>query len=172
MSLASDDRDGARLRPFITLFFGKTHRGSGRQIVEMLTEDTVAMEIDLAVIRRFQEAVALFRENASNAANGRQLVRLYIAPELAKMILDATPGGIECISDSDCQIVGRLPVDRDVRTGHAEIDPQVERASFSVVMYRRFDDDVASSEPRVVELEVVGAFADLRLHRWGQLKIT
>src|ERR1019366_4178122 len=71
-SLASGDRDGARLRTFFTLLLDKAHRGSGRQIVEMLVEDAVAMEIDLAVVRRFEEAVALFRENAGNAANRRQ----------------------------------------------------------------------------------------------------
>src|SRR5271169_3775655 len=101
----------------------------------MLTEDAMAMEIDLAVICRLEEAVTFFGENASNAANRRQLVRLYVAPELAKMILDSTPGSIECISDCDRQIIGFLPVDGDVRTGYAEIDPHVERASFSVVMY-------------------------------------
>ncbi len=81
----------------------------------------MAMEIYLAVIRRFEEAVALLPENAGNAANRRQLVRLHIAPELAKMILDATPRGIECISDCDRQIIGLLPVDRDLRTGHTEV---------------------------------------------------
>src|SRR5208282_6434322 len=88
------------------------------------------------------------------------------------MILEATPGGIECVSDRDRQIIGRLPIDGDLRTGRAEIDPNVERASFAVVMNRRFDHDVASGEPREVELKVVGAFADLRLHGRGQLKIT
>ena len=130
------------------------------------------MEIDLAVISCFEETITFFRENASNAPNRRQFVRLHVAPELAKMILDAPPGGIECISDRNGQIFGLLPVDRDVGTGHAEIDPHVERASFAVVMYRRFDNDVASGKPRVVELKVVGSFADLRLHGWGQLKIT
>jgi hypothetical protein len=95
-----------------------------------------------------------------------------IAPELAKMILEATPGGIECISDRDRQIIGRLVVDGNLRTGHAEIDPNVERSSFAVVMNRSLDHDVASGEPREVELKVVGAFADLGLHGWGQLKIT
>ena len=57
-------------------------------------------------------------------------------PQLAKIILDATPGGIECTSDCDRQIIGLLPVDRDVRTGHTEIDPHVERASSAVVMNR------------------------------------
>ncbi len=37
------------------------------------------------------------------------------------MILEAAPSGIECISDRDRQIIGRLPVDGDLRTGHAQI---------------------------------------------------
>jgi hypothetical protein len=39
------------------------------------------------------------------------------------------------------------------------------------MMHRRCDHHVASGEPWEVELKVVGAFADLRLHGWGQLKI-
>ena len=171
-SFASNDRERARLRTFVTLLLGKAHRGSWRQIIEMLTEDAVAMEVDFAVISSFEEAVALFRENASNVANRRQFVRLHVAPELAKMILDAPPGGIECISDRNGQIIGLLPVDRDVCTGHTEIDPHVERASFAVVMNRRFDHHMASSESRVVQLKVVGVFADLRFHGRRQLKIT
>jgi len=85
-----------------------------------LTEDTVAMEIELRVISRLEEAVTLFRENASNPANRRQLVRLHIAPELAQIILDATLGSIECISERDSQDVGCPPADREVRAGHLE----------------------------------------------------
>jgi len=99
-------------------------------------------------------------------------MRLDVAPQLAKMILDATSGSIECVSDRNGQIVGGLVVDGDVRAGHTEIDPHVERTSFTVMMNRRFYYDVASSESRKIELKVVGMFADLRLHSWGQLKIT
>src|SRR5208337_2692717 len=152
-SFASNDRERARLRTFVTFLLGKAHNSSERQIIEMLTEDTVAMEIDLAVIGRLEEAVPLFRENASNTALRRQFMRLYVAPELAKMILDPTPRGIECISDRDRQIIGLLPVDRDLSPGHAEIDPHVERPSFAVVMNRRLNHDVAPGEPWVVQLK-------------------
>jgi hypothetical protein len=99
-------------------------------------------------------------------------VCLNVTSEFAKMILDATPGGIECIADRDSQIIGLLPVDRDLRSRQTEIDPHVERASFSVVMNRRFNHDVASGEPRVIQLKVFGAFADLCFHSRRQLKIT
>jgi len=70
-SFASDDREGARLRTFITLLLGKAHRSSRRQIVEMLTEDAVAMEIDLAAISCLEETVTFFWENASDATDRR-----------------------------------------------------------------------------------------------------
>ncbi len=43
--------------------------------------------------------------------------------------------------------------------------------SLAMVMNRRLDHDVASDEPREIELKVLGAFADMRLHGRGQLKI-
>ena len=55
----------------------------------MFTDDAVAMEIDLAAIGCFEETVTFFRENASNAPNRRQFMRLHVASELAQMILDA-----------------------------------------------------------------------------------
>ena len=64
------------------------------------------------------------------------------------MILDATPGGIERISYRDGQIIGRLVVDGYFRAGHTEIEPNVEGASFAMVMNRSFDHDVASGKPR------------------------
>jgi hypothetical protein len=130
------------------------------------------MEIDLAVIRCLEETITFFRENASNAPNRRQLVRLHVAPELAKMILDATPGGIEGISNRDGQIVCRLVIDGNLGSGHAKIDPHVERPSFAVVMNRRLDHHVASGKPWEVELKILGTLSDLRLHGGGQLKIT
>jgi len=71
MSLASDDRDGACLGTFITLLLGKAHGGPGRQIVEMLMEDAMAMEIYLAVVRGLKKSIALLWENASYATNRR-----------------------------------------------------------------------------------------------------
>ena len=130
------------------------------------------MEIDLAAVGRLEETVTLLREDAGNAALGSQLVRLNISPELSEMILDATPGRIECISDRDRQIVGRLPVHGNVGAWNAEIDPYVERTSLTMMVKRCFDHDVASGEPWVIELEVVDVFADLRLHCRSQLKIT
>jgi len=171
-ALSARERDCARLGAFISLFFGEADRSSGYEVIKVPIEHAMAMEIDLAVVRRLDEAVALFRENAGNAGNRRQFVYLDVAPELAKMILEAAPGRIECISDRDRQIIGRLPVDGNLRTGRAEIDPNAERASFAVVMNGSLDHDVASGEPREVELKVVGAFADLLLHGRGQLKIT
>jgi len=97
---------------------------------------------------------------------------LNVAPELAKMILDPTPSGIESISDRDCQIIGRLMVDRDLRARHTEIDSNVKRTSFAVVLNRGLDHDVASRESREIKLKVVGTFVDLCLHGWGHLKIT
>jgi hypothetical protein len=98
-------------------------------------------------------------------------MRLHVTSEFAQMILDATSGGIECISDRNGQIIGLLSVDRNVCTGHTEIDPHVER-TFAVVMNRRVYHHVASGEPWVVQLKVFGASADLRFHGRRQLKIT
>ena len=68
-SLAADDCDGARLRALVTLLLAEAHPGARRQVIEMLVEHAVAMEINNAVVWRFEKAIALLRKNAGDAAN-------------------------------------------------------------------------------------------------------
>jgi len=111
LTLSARYRDGAGLRTLVSRFFRKTDCGSRHEVIEMAVEDAMAMEIDLALVRRLEETVTFCGKNPRDSSNGGKFVRLHIAPELAEMILNATAGCIECISNRNRQIISRLTID-------------------------------------------------------------
>src|SRR3546814_13003001 len=65
------------------------------QLLEIGIHQTVLVEVDLAAIRRLDEAVALIAEQAGDLAVRRHLMGLDPPGPLAGMVLQAAPGGFE-----------------------------------------------------------------------------
>jgi len=105
-ALSARERDCARLGAFISLFFGEADRSSGYEVIKVPIEHAMAMEIDLAIVLRYEKTVTFCRKDAGNSSHRRQLVSLHVAPQFTKMVLDAPPRRVECVSNSNRQIVG------------------------------------------------------------------
>src|SRR5512146_1310535 len=82
MAVAADRRDGAGLRPIVSLFLRETHFHPHLQVFEMRLQDAVAVEVDLSPLGRLEEAVAGLREDLPDTRMRQSLVGLdFPAPE-------------------------------------------------------------------------------------------
>src|SRR5690242_1348953 len=63
LALAADHRNRAGLRAVFTHLFGIAHRDAGFEMLEAIAQHAVAMKIDLAPVRGFEESVTLLDEH-------------------------------------------------------------------------------------------------------------
>jgi hypothetical protein len=84
---STSDHDRAGLRPLLALLFGKPHLRPDGKAIEVGTEDTVPMEIDLTPIGGLQEAVAFVRKELAHASVRGLFMDLHGTPLSAHVIL-------------------------------------------------------------------------------------
>src|SRR3546814_2417300 len=84
------------------------HRLAFDQLVEVGIDEAVCMEIDLAPVRRLNEAVVLKTIEPGDLAVRRHLVALHAARALTRMVLEAAACRIEGIAQSDVDVLMRL----------------------------------------------------------------
>ena len=82
-----DQSNGARLRAFDALLLDKADLGADGQAIESSAENGVAVKIDLATLRRFNESTIFPGEEFRHSAAAlRQVVLDLVVPDLAARI--------------------------------------------------------------------------------------
>src|SRR3546814_17521744 len=96
-----------RLGSLVALALGNdvAHLLAFDQLVEVGIDEAVFMEIDLAPVRRLNEAVVLKTIEPGDLAVRRHLVALHAARALTRMVLEAAACRIEGIAQSDVDVL-------------------------------------------------------------------
>ncbi len=81
------DVHGACLRPFFAGFLGETQLGADLQIIEVGTNETVAVKIDVSPVERLKSAVILLGCQNGDAPVGGRLVHFHLAPSDPHVVL-------------------------------------------------------------------------------------
>lgn len=157
------------LSSLVALLLLELHDGSDRQFAERNVMDTVGMEVDETAIIRGNAPEAL--TDLLHRAELRKLVPLDVSAVLARMILQKTPGAVECIAQRDinihvCFVLGAFAAHGDFPAGHGQIDLDVEGRTFVSMRRRRFDDDMTACNTAVKSLQSLDMLAHARLHGW------
>lgn len=155
-----------RLHAFSRSLDDEMHLLPDSQAFEAGTCDIFAVKIDFLALFRFDEPVS-FVEEPDHDPQCQRLVKLDIPPLLPAVVLEAAPCRVECISQGDIDILGQIPVDDDLASGHLDFHPDVEQLALVLVLVRHFDDDMAAHDVRIELFEFVDSLADMGVDRLG-----
>ena len=101
---------GAGLRTLLAFLLHEADLRPYLQLVEVSAEHAIAMEINLAVVGGFDNAVVEFGFEASNAAERCSFVHLYRAAQFPNVVFQLPTRGIECFTDRLRQLLFGLAI--------------------------------------------------------------
>jgi hypothetical protein len=96
---------------------------------------------------------------------------LHVPSVTARFVLQLARGGVKCVSDDDVQgfmgvILRRLPRYGDVAERCRDIDANLEKTAFSVMMMGHVHDDMAPDDAILKPLEPGRSLSNLRFDRF------
>src|SRR6185437_8423231 len=113
------------------------------QAFETRCEYAVAMEIDFAPFGSRDEPVALFGEELGYAGDRFGIVPFGFPLQLAGMVFELAPGGVEGGPDGGLEILAGLVGHDQLGAFDLHVDPDVVRAALAMVSDGRLDRDFA-----------------------------
>src|SRR3546814_11326154 len=105
--MLADQLHRAGLGALVAFALGRhvAHLLAPLELLEIGIHQAVLVEVDLAAVRRLDEAVALIAEQAVNLAVRRTLIGLYPPGPLAGMVLQPAPGGHAGVDQVDVAVL-------------------------------------------------------------------
>lgn len=173
-----DQSHRARLRTFLADFIDEAHGRTDLEPVECPVKNAVAMEVDLAPIGRFDEAIALVAPQFRHATLAvRLLSRLHVTALTSHMILEPTAQAIESLVDSSigilaCCIGFWSMAHHDLTTRNGQIDAHSEMPAALLVPVGALDHDVAAGDAGGEGLELFRPLLDVPLDGIGVWDVT
>ena len=154
----------------------EAHLVADLELSETVVGDAVGVEIDVALVHRLDEAVALRRKQPRDPAARFAVVRLDFAAPAARHILEPSRERVEGIAHGDFDVLVRVvlrgvAVHRDLAAGNLEVDADLVELALAVMPVRRAHHDAAAHDAAVEAFEPFGKLADTRPHRGRGLHV-
>jgi hypothetical protein len=163
----ADEAHRARLRPFFSHLLDEPDCGADCQTVEGIIENSVAVKKDLAAVGRFDEPTILSSEEFRHVTVIFPFMRLYLTAHFANGVLNLTLRCAECIFDRDREVLvlWRVAVslghDDVLMRRHGDADIDLEQTALLMPRLWRDDGHIATRDPVVKFLQVLGVPFDL-----------
>ena len=125
--MLTDEMDGARLRAFLAELFPETNLHAQLEVLEAPVQQTVAVEKDLAAVRRGDSPRAVLEVDPRDPPMWRRLVGFHVAAADSLAVLELAPHGLERVAQRDVHIFVRMmcawrAVGDDLTSGKPQID--------------------------------------------------
>jgi hypothetical protein len=148
----------------IAPFLAKANRCTYGQGIEIRIENTVAVKVDLPIVRGGYYAVIFHGGKVGHFAAWRLLVDLDLSLESRGIFFKLTVSGMKGIAQGYVDIfVGvmsgvRIPVDFKLALRTGGVNAHLEEASLPVMLQRGFNNHTATDNVRMMPVHLVDPF--------------
>src|SRR5215813_929813 len=99
------ERYGTGLGSFFTRLLGETHLRPDLKVIETRGQHAVAVEIELAPVRRFRETVAFRDEELADDGVRRGLRDFHFPVLAARVVLQFAPRGVKRVTERQAEVL-------------------------------------------------------------------
>jgi hypothetical protein len=143
----------------------ETHLIADRELVERSAYDTIAVEIDLAILDGCNEPIIFLWEQPDYATVIGQAMQFDFTAINTGVILDLAAGGGERVVNRDGDILVRAPglgfaSDHDFASGNRDVESDPEQIALMVPPVLSLDGDAARHDLIEKPVELRGRFTD------------
>lgn len=166
------DADSAGLWTVVSHFFHEGDFGIDVNFIEAAVENSVAVEVNAATFRRFQESVVFEREQfGDNSVRFRHMC-LDVTTHFPGVVFQPSADGTEGISDGHVSIfVGvilfRVSVHYELFAGDFKSDHDFKDSSLASVAVGKCKRDMAAGDAIAIAFQCLHMLADIGFHRVG-----
>jgi len=162
----ADEADRARLRAFVALFLDEDHFRADDQAVEGPVENGVAMKIDFAAVRRFDESTILASEEFYHTAVFIRHMFFDLTAHVLLSAFDLAYRRVKNFPDRDQRMLAlglvamRLVDDDLLMLRHCDAKLDLEKIAAPVPGLRPGDDDMTARDARFSRRRTCVAISD------------